>query len=77
MQDSDFLTMAGRSADGTKANLLVSYYETSAASCPLVAGLPIVLNLDVNNLPWGDGEFRWERWVHTSSSALRCVGPTG
>ncbi|MCP3870503.1 MAG: hypothetical protein GY703_20910 [Gammaproteobacteria bacterium] len=68
--DTDFLTMAGKSADDDKINVLVSYYETSLTNCPLVAGLPITLNLNVNNLPWGDANFMWERWVHTSTSTM-------
>lgn len=68
--DTDFLAMAGKSADDTKLNVLVSYYETSAATCPLVTGLPVTLNVVVNNFPWVNADFTWERWVHTSTSQM-------
>jgi len=68
--DTDFLAMAGKSADDTMVNVLVSYYETSTSSCPLVAGAPVTLDLVVNNLPWGNADFTWERWVHTSTSQM-------
>ena len=68
--DTDFLAMAGKSADDAKINVLVSYYETTLTNCPLVAGAPRTLNLNINNLPWGNADFTWQRWVHTSTSAL-------
>ncbi|HIF92568.1 MAG TPA: hypothetical protein EYQ60_05500 [Myxococcales bacterium] len=69
--DTDFLAMAGKSADDAKINVRVSYYETTLTNCPLVAGLPHTLNLNINNLPWGNADFTWQRWVHTSTSSFR------
>jgi len=67
---TDFLAMAGKSADDNRVNVLVSYYDTTLTECPLAAGSAVTLNLNVNNLPWGDASFIWERWVHTSTSAM-------
>ncbi|MBL4659898.1 MAG: hypothetical protein JKY19_06050 [Alcanivoracaceae bacterium] len=70
LKDTDFLTIAGKSENNDKVNVLVSYYDTSMTNCPLDVGLGVILNLNINNLPWGNAGFRWERWVHTSTSLL-------
>ena len=67
--------IAGKSDDGSKVNLLVSYYDVSDTDCPdnTNVGTIVPLNVNVNNLPWGDATFTWERWMHTSNSALTLV----
>ena len=65
----DFKVISGKSADNTKVNVLVAHYDVTTA-CPTVPGTAFTLNVDINNLPWGTGSFTWERWAHTSVSAL-------
>ncbi|MFP6663986.1 MAG: hypothetical protein VCC00_07310 [Deltaproteobacteria bacterium] len=71
----DFHAIAGKSDDDSKLNLLVSYYDTSDTDCPdnTNLGTIVPLNVNINNLPWGNAEFTWERWMHTSNSALALV----
>ncbi|MEO2169062.1 MAG: hypothetical protein ABGY42_13280, partial [bacterium] len=71
----DFHAIAGKSDDGSKVNLLVSYYDVSDTDCPdnTNVGTIVPLDVNVNNLPWGDAAFTWERWMHTSNSALTLV----
>ena len=56
-------------------NLLVSYYDITETSCPdnshTTTALP--LSIDIQNLPWGDGDFSWERRVHSSNTGLSLV----
>ena len=68
----DFRAIAGTNEDGTEVGLLVSYYDITNTDCPGNADLgpPISLELEVQNLPWGNGGFDWERWVHTSNGAM-------
>ncbi len=68
----DFRAMAGRSPSGDHVNLLVSYYDTSATSCPdnSHTATAVPLSIDIQNLPWGSGDFFWERWVHSSNTSL-------
>ena len=63
----DFKVMAGKSADESKINVLVSYYDVTNGTCPdnTDTGTVIPLAVDINNLPWGTAAFTWERWAHT------------
>lgn len=68
----DFRVIAGKSDDGSKLNLLVSYYDTTLDPQPdnnhLTTVVPLTVN--INNLPWGGASFTWERWVHTSNGGV-------
>lgn len=68
----DFRVMAGKSNDGSLINLLVTYYDTTLDPEPdnnhVFTIVPLTVN--INNLPWGDAAFTWERWVHTSNGGV-------
>ncbi len=70
--DIDFRALAGRSEDGSRLNLLVSYYDVSVDTCPDNSHTTTVvpLSITIDNLPWGNADFTWQRWVHTSNSAM-------
>lgn len=69
---SDFRALAGRSENGSRVNLLVSYYDVSVGACPDNSHTTTVIPLSISpdNLPWGDAAFSWQRWVHSSNSAM-------
>jgi len=68
----DFRVIAGKSNDGSLINLLVTYYDTTLDPEPdnnhVFTIVPLTVN--INNLPWGDAAFIWERWVHTSNGGV-------
>ncbi len=68
----DFKTMAGKSQDDTRVNLLVSYYDVVDGDCPNNSNIATVvpLTVNINNLPWGTAPFTWERWVHTANHTM-------
>ena len=73
--DMDLKLMAGRSQDRRRVNLLISSYDTSTAakSCPTEVGANIEIDLHIDDLPWGDGPFTWERWRHTGKHRFEIV----
>ncbi|MFP8872353.1 MAG: hypothetical protein VCB43_13640, partial [Myxococcota bacterium] len=70
--DIDFRALAGRSEDGERVNLLVSYYDVSIDACPDNSHTTTVipLSISIDNLPWGDAAFTWQRWVHSSNFSM-------
>jgi hypothetical protein len=68
----DFRVMAGKSDDDSQINLLVSYYDTSQSIRPddSHTSTDVPLTVNINNLPWGNASFTWQRWVHTTNSAI-------
>ena len=72
MGNVDFKVMAGKSNDNNKVNVLVAYYDVTNGTCPdntdTTTVIPLTVN--VNNLPWGNAAFTWERWVHTLPGSM-------
>jgi len=61
----DFRVISDKSDDGSKVNLLLTYYDTTLDPEPdnnhVSTVVPLTVN--INNLPWGSASFTWERWT--------------
>ncbi len=66
---TNYTVLPGVSNDGSRLHIMLSDYTNSPAdkwpttSCaPVPGNCTFVLDVTVNDLPWGSAPFQWERW---------------